>query len=87
MAKFVNVSPRGALEIPALGGRIVQPGEVFEVPAKLAASIASPGRFEPVKRGQQDRAPEDQSGDEHEQNEPDGQAPDSDQASAGEEDQ
>tara|TARA_R100000365_G_C2746966_1_gene76507 strand:- start:4148 stop:4375 length:228 start_codon:yes stop_codon:yes gene_type:complete len=56
VAKFKNVSPRGALEIPALGGLIVQPGEVFDVPAKLAAAIASPGRFEPVKTAAQTKA-------------------------------
>lgn len=47
--KFKNVSPLGALDVPALG-KIVQPGEVFEVDATLVQSFADqPGNFEPVK--------------------------------------
>lgn len=39
MPKFRNVSPLGALDIPALG-IIVQAGEVFDVPAALRANFA-----------------------------------------------
>lgn len=39
MAKFKNVSPLGALDIPALG-QIVEAGEVFEVPDDLVAALA-----------------------------------------------
>lgn len=52
MAKFRNISPLGALDIPALG-QIVQPGEVFEVAKDLHPYFeAQPGNFEllrPVK--------------------------------------
>ena len=58
--KFKNVSPLGALDVPALG-KIVQPGEVFEVDATLVQSFADqPGNFEPVtstpSRGELDEA-------------------------------
>lgn len=47
--QFKNASPLGALDVPALG-RIVQPGEVFEVDATLAPTFADQrGNFEPVK--------------------------------------
>ena len=39
MAKFKNVSPFGDLEVPVLG-RVISAGEVFEVPADLAAGFA-----------------------------------------------
>ncbi|WP_292729615.1 hypothetical protein [Microbacterium sp. UBA837] len=39
MAKFINVSPLGALDIPAIG-RVVQRGEEFEVRDELAPTFA-----------------------------------------------
>lgn len=49
MAKFKNVSPLGALEVPALR-RIVEPGEVFDVPADLVEYFdGQAGTFAPVK--------------------------------------
>lgn len=48
MAKFTNVSPLGALDVPALG-RVVEAGETFEVPADLVENFADqPGTFHPV---------------------------------------
>ncbi|NHF62235.1 hypothetical protein [Microcella pacifica] len=45
MAHFRNVSPIGALDIPALG-RIVQAGEVFEVTKQTEDFFdAQPGNF------------------------------------------
>jgi hypothetical protein len=56
MAQFKNISPLGALDIPALG-RIVQAGEVFDVPADLADYIAGqPKNFEPYKPPKQTKA-------------------------------
>lgn len=49
MAKFRNVSPIGALDIPALG-RVVQHGEVFETTKELASYFESqPSNFEAVR--------------------------------------
>ncbi len=48
MAKFKNVSPLGALYVPALG-RDVQPDEEFEVRADLASAFAGqPDNYTPV---------------------------------------
>lgn len=48
MPKFKNVSPLGALDIPALG-RVVQAGEVFESPGEFAEYFAQqPDNFEAV---------------------------------------
>lgn len=60
MAKFKNVSPLGALDVPALG-KIVEPGEVFEVDKTLEQNFANqPDTFEPVtstlSRGELDEA-------------------------------
>lgn len=39
MPKFKNVSPLGALDLPLIG-RVVDPGEVFEVSATQARHLA-----------------------------------------------
>lgn len=50
MPKFKNISPLGALDIPALG-RIVESGEVFDVPDKLVSNFArQSANFERVTR-------------------------------------
>lgn len=48
MAKFKNVSPLGALEVPFLG-KTVEAGEVFEVSADIAGYFAGQAAtFQPV---------------------------------------
>lgn len=48
--KFKNVSPLGALEIPALG-IVVEPGEIFTVSDALAPNFADQAdTFKPVGR-------------------------------------
>ncbi|MCC2030616.1 hypothetical protein [Microbacterium allomyrinae] len=48
MPKFKNVSPLGALDVPALG-RVVEPEEVFEVRDDIAEAIAAQAsNYEPV---------------------------------------
>jgi len=49
VAKLRNVSPLGDLEVPLLG-RVVKAGEVFEVPADVAALLgAQPRNWASVK--------------------------------------
>lgn len=48
MAQFKNISPLGALDVPALG-RIVEAGETIDVPADIVESFAGQaGTFEEV---------------------------------------
>lgn len=54
--KFKNVSPLGALDVPALGA-IVDEGEEFDVPERVAPFIAGQaGNFEPVDQEAKDLA-------------------------------
>lgn len=51
MAKFKNVSPLGALEIPVLG-RTVEAGEVFEVSKDMTDYFAAqPANFKNLSAG------------------------------------
>ena len=47
MAKFKNVSPLGALDLP-LVGRVVVTGEVVEVTAAQAVHLAGQSDWQPV---------------------------------------
>ncbi|KQR91289.1 MAG: hypothetical protein J0I33_00115 [Microbacterium ginsengisoli] len=48
MAKFKNISPLGALDVPALG-KVVAAGEEFEVTEDVAAVLAGQrDNFEPI---------------------------------------
>ena len=48
MTQFRNVSPLGSLDVPDLG-RVVDAGEVFEVPEHLAPMFAAqPSNYEPA---------------------------------------
>ena len=51
MAKYKNVSPLGALELP-LVGRVVAAGEVIEVSAAQAKHLKGQADWQPVKAGQ-----------------------------------
>lgn len=56
MAKFRNISPLGALDIPALG-RIVEAEEVFDVPSDLEEYFADQSaNFEQVREPSPNRA-------------------------------
>ncbi len=65
MAKFQNVSPIGALDIPALS-RVIEPGEVFEVPSDLNDYFESqPGNFKKLgNSGRPKKKADEQSSDE-----------------------
>jgi hypothetical protein len=49
VAKFKNVSPLGALELP-LVGRVVARGEVVQVTAAQAKHLTGQADWQPVKR-------------------------------------
>ncbi len=56
MAKFKNVSPIGALDIPALD-RVVDAGEVFEATKETEAYFAAqPGNFQRITEPKRPKA-------------------------------
>lgn len=55
MAKFKNVSPLGALDLP-LVGRVVDAGEVLEVTAAQAKHLKGQTDWQPVKAGAGDES-------------------------------
>lgn len=50
MPRFRNASPLGALEVPILGHRVVELGEVIEVPDDLLPAFAGQPSWEPTNK-------------------------------------